>query len=1115
MMLCICVLGLTGCNKQEENSRTLEVAFKKEQKDDFEVFKQDAIKAGGGIITDVDIVENEIFIIAENALLQSMIGDEELEKFFEEMMDDMIDELTNEMGENMNMNFIIEDIEGMTKDYNGKTLITFVLRAPSGDDFYSISVDKFDQTEVFAFIANKLKGQYENIDEKQVVQKLQEREDISTTGFEDGFAIPHAKISGLTEPQLVVLKTNDLNWKALDGKDTNFIISILVPETGAEQHLSILSALTRKLMNDDFRTSLKGSKAISDVKSLISDVEVELKSDESSKGFEYLAITSCPMGVAHTYMAAENLHKAAKKLNKTIKVETQGTVGTEDELTANEIKDAEYIIIAADRTVEMERFYGKKVYLTSTKDAIKNPEELFEKVKKAAVLKTSKQQSEPVSGKQGNPIMKALMNGVSHMLPLVVIGGLFLAIALAFGGTATETGISVADGTIWKSIESIGAAAFGLMVPVLAGYIAYSIGDRSALAPGLVIGWIANNGSFYNSEANAGFLGAIIGGIMVASIMPILIIPLVATFVCSLTFIFFIGAPVALLFTTISTFLASLSGESMLFMGALLGFMIAIDMGGPINKTAMLFAIGMIAAGQPEFMGINGVAVATPSIGIGLATMIAPKLWSEEEKGAGIASAIMGTVGITEGAIPFAAGHPKQVFPATLIGAMVGGMIAAFFKVANVVPHGGFVIALTGGITNVVAFCGAIIADKNGSAALTGLVAWLVITNLLKVDSVSIFSNTDVELVSPAFGKIESQFIGILTGIISAEVYNRTYKIELPVALSFFSGRRLSSILVTVAMVILAPFLYFLWPIIYSILVGFGEWMVGLGSVGAGLFGLFNRLLLPFGLHHALNSVFWFDVANINDINNFLSGEGIPGVTGMYQAGFFPIMMFGLPAAAFAMYREALPKNKAKVGGILLAGAVASLFTGITEPLEFSFMFVAPVLFVLHAVLTGLSLFISASLEWISGFAFSAGILDYVLSFKNPLAINNMFLLLQGIGFAVVYFFSFTFVIRLTNAKTIGRSEDDFDDEEETVSSGNKHTVLAQKIMDILGKDNIISIDNCATRLRLVIKSDLVVDENALKKAGTLGVMRPNKENLQIIVGPTVEFVADELKNLM
>ncbi|KAI0978671.1 hypothetical protein GJ496_004299 [Pomphorhynchus laevis] len=668
MMLCICVLGLTGCNKQEENSRTLEVAFKKEQKEGFEGFKMGVLKGAGGIITDVDIVENEIFLIAENEMFQSMVGDEETQKFFDEIMDEMM----NEIGDDINMKPIIESIDEMVEDYNG---------------------------------------------------------------FEDGFAIPHAKISGLTEPQLVVLKTNDLNWKALDGKDTNFIISILVPETGAEQHLSILSALTRKLMNDDFRTSLKGSKAISDVKSLISDVEVELKSNESSKGFEYLAITSCPMGVAHTYMAAENLHKAAKKLNKTIKVETQGTVGTEDELTANEIKDAEYIIIAADRTVEMERFYGKKVYLTSTKDAIKNPEELFEKVKKAAVLKTSKQQSEPVSGKQGNPIMKALMNGVSHMLPLVVIGGLFLAIALAFGGTATETGISVADGTIWKSIESIGAAAFGLMVPVLAGYIAYSIGDRSALAPGLVIGWIANNGSFYNSEANAGFLGAIIGGIMVgyfvkyfkkikipknlASIMPILIIPLVATFVCSLIFIFFIGAPVALLFTTISTFLASLSGESMLFMGALLGFMIAIDMGGPINKTAMLFAIGMIAAGQPEFMGINGVAVATPSIGIGLATMIAPKLWSEEEKGAGIASAIMGTVGITEGAIPFAAGHPKQVFPATLIGAMVGGMIAAFFKVANVVPHGGFVIALTGGITNVVAFCGAIIAG----ALVTALIA--------------------------------------------------------------------------------------------------------------------------------------------------------------------------------------------------------------------------------------------------------------------------------------------------------------------------------------------------------------------------------------------------------
>lgn len=316
-------------------------------------------------------------------------------------------------------------------------------------------------------------------------------------------------------------------------------------------------------------------------------------------------------------------------------------------------------------------------------------------------------------------------------------------------------------------------------------------------------------------------------------------------------------------------------------------------------------------------------------------------------------------------------------------------------------------------------------------------------------------------------------------------------------------------------MLILSGILYFVWPIFYSGLVAFGEGILSLGPAGAGLFGLFNRLLIPFGLHHALNSVFWFDVAGINDIANFLGGVGEPGQTGMYLAGFFPIMMFGLPAAALAMYKEALPSQKAKVGGILLAGAVASFFTGVTEPLEFAFMFVAPLLFVVHAVLTGLAMFLAASFEWISGFSFSAGLVDYILSFKNPMAVNKLMLLVLGVGMGVIYYFVFRFCIRKFKLKTPGRIEESEETTVEESDGKSKHTIMAEKVIEILGKENLVSVDNCATRLRLVIKEDLKVDKDKIKQAGFAGVMQPSKTDLQIIVGPTVEFVADELKKLV
>ncbi len=591
-------------------------------------------------------------------------------------------------------------------------------------EFIIENQDLTTRDDVFRAIAKNLTLNGIDVSEEEVFNKLVEREELSSTGFEAGIAIPHGKIEGLKQPIITVVKPAGINWPSMDQKPTDLVLNILVPTNGADDHLQILGALTRKLINNEFVSQLKASNADETVE-LINSIDVDLTSKQEAKKTigSFVAVTSCPMGVAHTYMSAESLEIAAKEMGYIAKVETQGTVGVENKLTAEDIENADFVIIAADRNVELDRFGGKKLLSTTTKDAISNAEAVITRAKDANVQ--DKGTASKAQDNGGNEIMKALMNGVSYMLPLVVVGGLFLGLALGMGGEPTANGLVIPDDSFWKVIESIGSVGFTLMIPVLAGYIAYSLGDRPALAPGLIIGWVANNGSFYGSEASTGFIGAIIGGIMVGyfvryfariklpknlqSVMPILIIPLVTTFVTCTAFILFLGRPIANMFVALQNWLGGFSPEQMIIMGMVLGFMIAIDMGGPINKTAMLFAIGMIQAGHPEYMGINGVAVATPSIGIGLATLMRPKYYTEDERGAGTASAIMGCVGITEGAIPFAAAHPKQVFPANVIGAMIGGAIAAYIGIENVVPHGGFVIALTGGINKPLAFCLAII----------------------------------------------------------------------------------------------------------------------------------------------------------------------------------------------------------------------------------------------------------------------------------------------------------------------------------------------------------------------------------------------------------------------
>ena len=389
-------------------------------------------------------------------------------------------------------------------------------------------------------------------------------------------------------------------------------------------------------------------------------------------------------------------------------------------------------------------------------------------------------------------------------------------------------------------------------------------------------------------------------------------------------------------------------------------------------------------------------------------------------------------------------------------------------------------------------------------------------TTLLSTDVVAMLTNTAVKKVDPAFGKVQTQFIGILCGLIAAACYNKFKNTKLPDAFSFFSGKRCVAIVTAGASLVSSLVLFFVWPIIYNVLVAVGKFIMDLGPIGAGLYGFFNRLLIPFGLHHALNSVFWFDVAGINDIAKFWGNAegGVMGTTGMYMAGFFPVMMFGLPAAALAMYHTAKDTKKKVAAGLLMSVAVASFFNGVTEPLEFSFMFLAPALYGVHAVLTGISMAVVAALPVRAGFNFSAGLVDWILSFKAPFAQNPLLLIPIGLVVGAVYYVVFRFVIVKFNMKTPGR-EDDNIDETKVELANNDFTGIAKIVLEgVGGPANVTSIDNCITRLRLEIKDYTLIDEKKIKSAGVAGVIRPSKTSVQVIVGTKVQFVADEFKKL-
>ncbi|MTE23789.1 N-acetylglucosamine-specific PTS transporter subunit IIBC [Microbacterium sp. ZXX196] len=465
---------------------------------------------------------------------------------------------------------------------------------------------------------------------------------------------------------------------------------------------------------------------------------------------------------------------------------------------------------------------------------------------------------------------------------------------------------------------------------------------------------------------------------------------------------------------------------------------------------------------------------------------------------------------------------PIAVMPVAAILMGVGNWIAQTLG-ENVVSV--FLLAAGGAVINNLALLFAVgvsigmAVKSDGTSALAGLVSWLTVTTLLAPANVAGYVGVAEDTVDAAFGNIQNAFTGILCGLIGAFAYNRFKDTRLPDYLAFFSGKRSVAIVSAGLSILLSILLFFAWPFVYAGLVAFGEWILGLGAFGAGLYGFFNRLLIPFGLHHALNSVFWFDVAGINDLSNFLAGTGEYGVTGQYMSGFFPIMMFGLPGAALAMYVTARPGRKKVAGGILFSAAFAAFLVGITEPLEFSFMFLAPVLYVIHALFTGISMFLAALLPTRMGFGFSAGAIDLGLGWNNPMAQNPWILLVLGVAWFVIYFLVFTFVIQRWQLRTIGREDEepvDADAGRAAPSGEDAYLATADRFVAALGgAGNILELDNCATRLRMQIADPSRVDEAALQRAGAAGTMRTGGRSVQVVYGLNVQFVKDAMERLI
>ncbi|MGY5537699.1 PTS fructose transporter subunit IIABC [Vibrio brasiliensis] len=587
------------------------------------------------------------------------------------------------------------------------------------ENLIALNLNAQSKEEVFNELIEILYAQGRISDKEQFLADIKAREELGNTGFEQGVALPHAKSSAVIEPAVVIgVHKTGIDYGAEDGLASKLFFMIASPDGGDNHHIEVLAELSSKLIEPGFIEQFLDCQDNHAALELLLTKQPETTSNQAPTKGLIIGVTGCPAGVAHTYLAAEALEKGAAKLGYEIKVETNGSIGVKNSPSEEEIAQAEAVVVACDKQVDMARFAGKRVIKTNVKAPIRDAEGLIQQALSAPIYQAEQTQStQSVADKASqarSDLYRYLMNGVSHMIPFVVTGGLLIALALAIGGEPSESGMAIPAGSMWNQILEVGVVAFTLMIPILAGYIAYAIADRPALAPGLIGGWIANNGSFYGAEAGTGFIGAIVAGLLVGyfvkfitsinyhkfiqPLVPIMIAPITGSLFIAGLFIFVIGAPIAGLMDGLTAMLTSMSTGNVVLLGIVLGGMAGFDMGGPFNKVAFLFSVGMIASGQTQFMGAMACAIPVAPLGMAIATAVGRKfdLFESSEIEAGKAAGAMGLVGISEGAIPFAAQDPMSVIPANVLGSMVAAVMAFSFGITNSVAHGGPVVALLG-----------------------------------------------------------------------------------------------------------------------------------------------------------------------------------------------------------------------------------------------------------------------------------------------------------------------------------------------------------------------------------------------------------------------------------
>ncbi|WP_240205690.1 fructose-specific PTS transporter subunit EIIC [Vibrio sp. CyArs1] len=576
-----------------------------------------------------------------------------------------------------------------------------------------------DKDAVFNELADVLVNAGKVSDKQQFVKDVWAREETGNTGFEDGIALPHAKSASVVSPAIAVgISKQGIEYGAEDGQPSNIFFMIASPEKASNFHVEVLAKLSSKIVEPTFLENLRRATSNEEALALlVADDKASQPTVTATKGF-IIGVTGCPVGVAHTYLAAEGIENAAAEMGYECKVETNGSVGVKNIPTEEEIARADAIVVACDKQVDLNRFKGKRVIITGVKKAIKDADKLIEQALAAPLYagdgKPSASQATTSPGGSGKDLYKYLMNGVSHMIPFVVVGGILIAISLAIGGEPTPGGLAIPEGSLWNKILDVGVVGFTLMIPVLAGYIAYAIADRPGLAPGLIGGWIANNGSFYDADAGTGFIGAIIAGLlvgyfvkwivsfnyskMIQPLVPIMIAPIAGSLFIAAVFIFIIGAPIAGIMETMNNVLANLSTGNVIIIGLVIGLMQGFDMGGPFGKVAFLFSVGLIAEGQTQFMGAQAAAIPVAPLGMALAAFLGSrmKLFEREEVENAKAATAMGMVGISEGAIPFAARDPFAVIPANMIGSAVACVLGFTFGLTCNVAHGGPIVVLLG-----------------------------------------------------------------------------------------------------------------------------------------------------------------------------------------------------------------------------------------------------------------------------------------------------------------------------------------------------------------------------------------------------------------------------------